>query len=188
MKAPSGFPSQRASNAENDSISWRHHECDGFVQVWDDILTPYILTPGSIYHTIFWPRCQYIVTVFWPLHDILTPPNSTSNGFVCYVQLPNVVYCYKYIIFMKVWVVQKESIIDTQAIIYMILILSYIFPSKYERQTKLCRRLFQGVKISRGGGGVQNTIFWPSGRIRISFGGINKSIITIQEILDLISI
>ena len=31
---------------------------------------------------------------------------------------------------MKVWVVQNESIIDTQEIIYMILILSYIFPSK----------------------------------------------------------
>ena len=51
---------------------------------------------------------------------------------------------------MKVWVVQNESIIDTQEIIYMILILSYIFPSKYERQSKLCRQLFQGVKISRG--------------------------------------
>ena len=51
---------------------------------------------------------------------------------------------------MKVWVVQNESIIDTQQIIYMILIVLYIFPSKYERQTKLCRRLFQGVKISRG--------------------------------------
>ena len=102
--------------------------------------------------TICWPRGQYIVTVFWPLHDILTPPNSTSNGFVCYVQLLNVVYCYKYIIFMKVWVVQNENIIDTQEIIYMILILSYIFPSKYERQTKLCRRLFQGFKISRGWG------------------------------------
>ena len=60
---------------------------------------------------------------------------------------------------MKVWVVQNESIIDTQEIIYMILILSYIFPSKYERQTKLCRRLFQAVKICRGGGGVENTIF-----------------------------
>ena len=152
MKAPSGFPSQRASNAENESISWRHYEWDGFVPVSDDILTPYILTPGSIYHTICWPRGQYIVTVFWPLHDILTPLNSTSNGFVCYVQLLNVVYCYKYIIFMKVWVVQNESIIDTQEIIYMILILSYIFPSKYERQTKLCRRLFQGFKISRGWG------------------------------------
>ena len=170
MKAPSGFPSQRASNAENDCISWRHHECDGFVPVWDDILTPYILTPGSIYHTIFWPRGQYIVTVFWPLHDILTPPNSTSNGFVFYAQLLNVVNCYKYIIFMKVWVVQNESIIDTQEIIYMILILSYIFPSKYERQTKLCRRLFQGVKISRGWGwgakydilslGSSSDIFW----------------------------
>ena len=53
---------------------------------------------------------------------------------------------------MKVWVVQNESIIDTQEIIYMILILSYIFPSKYERQTKFCRRLFQGVKISSGVG------------------------------------
>ena len=92
-----------------------------------------ILTPGSIYR-------NGILT----LHDILTPPNGTSNGFVCYVQLLNVVYCYKYIIFMKVWVVQNETIIDTQEIIYMILILSYIFPSKYERQTKLCRRLFQG--------------------------------------------
>ena len=89
---------------------------------------------------------------------------------------------------MKVWVVENESIIETQEIIYMILILSYIFPSKYERQTKLCRRLFQGVNISGGGGGVQNTIFWPSGRVRISFVSINKSIITIQEIIDLISI
>ena len=43
---------------------------------------------------------------------------------------------------MKVWVVQNESIMDTQEIIYMILILSYIFTSKYERQTKNCRRLF----------------------------------------------
>ena len=60
------------------------------------------------------------------------------------------VYCYKYILFMKVWVVQNESIIDTQEIIYMILILSYIFPSKYERPTKSCRRLFQGVKIFSG--------------------------------------
>ena len=188
MKPPRGFTSQRASNAENDSISWRHHECDGFVPVWDDILTPYILTPGSIYHKIFWPRGQYIVTVFWPLHDILTPPNSTSNGFVCYVQLLNMVYCYKYIIFMKVWVVQNESIIDTKEIIHMILILSYVFSSKYERQTKLCRRSFQRVKISRGWGWVQNTIFWLSGRVGISFGRINKSIITIQEIIDLISI
>ena len=89
---------------------------------------------------------------------------------------------------MKLWVVKNESIMDTQEIIYMILILSYIFPTKYERQTKLCRQLFQGVKISRGGGGVQNTIFWPSGRVGISFGSINKSIITIQEIIDLISI
>ena len=90
---------------------------------------------------------------------------------------------------MKVWVVQNESIIDTQEIIYMILILSYIFPSKYERQTKLCRRLFQGVKISSGvGGGVQNTMFWPSGRVGISFGSINKNIITIQEIINIISI
>ena len=89
---------------------------------------------------------------------------------------------------MKVWVVQNETIIDTQEIMYMILILSYIFPSKYERQTKLCRRLFQGVKYLGGGGGVQNTIFWPSGRVRISFGSINKSIIAIQEIIDLISI
>ena len=170
MKASSGFPSQRASNVENDSISWRHHECDGFVPVWDDILTPYILTPGSIYHSIFWPRGQYIVAVFWPLHDILTPPNSTSNVFVCYVQLLNVVYSYKYIIFMKVCVVQNESIIDTQEIIYMILTLSYIVPSRYERQTKLCRRLFQGVKISRGWGwgakydiltlGSSSDIFW----------------------------
>ena len=45
---------------------------------------------------------------------------------------------------MNVWVEQNKSIIDTQEIINMILILSYIFPSKYERQTKLCRRLFQG--------------------------------------------
>ena len=89
---------------------------------------------------------------------------------------------------MKVWVVQNESIIDTKEIIYMILILLYIFPSKYERQTELCRRLFQGVKISRGWGWVENTIFWPSGRVGISFGSINKSIITIQEIIDLISI
>ena len=37
---------------------------------------------------------------------------------------------------MKVWVVQNESIIDNQEIIHMILILSYIFPSRYERQTK----------------------------------------------------
>ena len=62
-------------------------------------------------------------------------------------------------IFMKVWVVQNESIIDTQEIIYMILISSYIFPSKYERQTQICRRLFQGVKLSWRGGGVQNTTF-----------------------------
>ena len=37
--------------------------------VWDDILTappPYILTPGSIYRMIFWPRGQYIVTIFLP--------------------------------------------------------------------------------------------------------------------------
>ena len=116
------------------------------------------------------------------------PPNITSNGIVCYVQLLNVVYCCKYIIFMKVWVVQNESIIDTKEIIYMILILSYIFPSKYERQTKLCRRLFQGVKYLGRWGGVQNTIFWPSGRVGIYFGSINKSIITIQDIIDLISI
>ena len=50
---------------------------------------------------------------------------------------------------MNVWVEQNESIIDTQEIINMILILSYIFQSKYERQAKLCRRLFQGVKIFR---------------------------------------
>ena len=129
-----------------------------------------------------------LLTVFWPLHDILTPPNITSNGIVCHVQLLNVVYCCKYIIFMKVWVVQNESIIDTKEIIYMILILSYIFPSKYERQTKLCRRLFQGVKYLGRWGGVQNTIFWPSGRVGIYFGSINKSIITIQDIIDLISI
>ena len=54
---------------------------------------------------------------------------------------------------MNVWVEQNESIIDTQEIINMILILSYIFPSKYERQTKLCRWLFEGVKIFRGWGG-----------------------------------
>ena len=52
---------------------------------------------------------------------------------------------------MNVWVEQNESIIDTQEIINMILILSDIFP-KYERQTKLCRRLFQVVKIFRGWG------------------------------------
>ena len=47
---------------------------------------------------------------------------------------------------------------------------------------------FRGSTYLGGGGGVQNTIFWPSGRVRISFGSINKSIITIQEIIDLISI
>ena len=69
---------------------------------------------------------------------------------------------------MKVWVVQNETTIDTQENMYMILILSYIFPSKYERQTKLCRRLFQGFKISRGWGakydiltlGSSSDIFW----------------------------
>ena len=36
----------------------------------------YILTPGSIYRTIFWPQGQYIVMIFCPPpppHDILTP-------------------------------------------------------------------------------------------------------------------
>ena len=92
---------------------------------------------------------------------------------------------------MNVWVEQNEGIIDTQEIINMILIVPYIFPSKYERQTKLCRRLFQGVKIFRGWGWrgcQQNAIFWPSERVGISFGSINKSIITIQEIIDMISI
>ena len=54
---------------------------------------------------------------------------------------------------MNVWVEQNEGIIDTQEIINMILIVPYIFPSKYERQTKLGRRLFQGVKYLGGGGG-----------------------------------
>ena len=53
---------------------------------------------------------------------------------------------------MNVWAEQNESIIDTQEIINMILILSYIFPSKYERQTKLSRRLFQVSKYLGGGG------------------------------------
>ena len=87
-----------------------------------------ILTPESIYRNGILTPSRYF-----------TPPNSTSNGFVCYVQLLNGVCCYKYMIFMKRWVVQNESIIDTQEIIYMIWILTYIFPSRYERQTKLCR-------------------------------------------------
>ena len=45
---------------------------------------------------------------------------------------------------------------------------------------------FRGSKYL--GGGVQNAIFWPSGRVGISFGSINKSIITIPEIIDIISI
>ena len=140
---------------------------------------------------IYWPRGQYIIRYFDPFTIFWPPPNSASNSFVCYVQLLNMVYCYMYIIFMNVWVEQNESIIDTQEIINMILIVSYIFPNKYERQTKLCRRLFQGVEIFRGWGGgvcVQNAIFWPSGRVGIYFGSINKSIITIQEIIDIISI
>ena len=103
---------------------------------------------------IYWPRGQYIIRYFDPFTIFWTPPNSASNSFVCYVQLLNEMYCYMYIIFtwfMNVWVEQNESIIDTQEIINMILILSDIFP-KYERQTKLYRRLFQGVKIFRGGG------------------------------------
>ena len=40
---------------------------------------PYILTPGSIYRTIFWPRGQYIVTIFWPPSRCFDPP-------------PNIVY------------------------------------------------------------------------------------------------
>ena len=143
---------------------------------------------------IYWPRGQYIIRYFDPFTIFWPPPHSASNSFVCYVQLLNMVYCYMYIIFMNVWVEQNESIIDTQEIINMILIVSYIFPSKYERQTKLCRRSFQGVKMfrgwgwRRGGGGVQNAIFWPSGRVGISFGSSNQSIITIQEIIDIISI
>ena len=165
MKAPRGFPSQRASNAENDSISWRHHECDGFVPVWDDILTPYILTPGSIYYTIFWPRGQYIVTAFWSLHDILTPPDSTSNDFVCYVQLLNVVCCYKYIIFMEVWVVQNESIIDLIHLDTSLIHLRYIFSSKYERQNFVVD-YFRGSKYLGEGVGCKIRYFDP----RVEFG------------------
>ena len=77
------------------------------VPVWDDILTPLyidpgyidpkvnisydILTPGSIYRNDIWTPSRY----FDP------PPNSTQNGFVGYDQLLNVVYCYRYIIFMN---------------------------------------------------------------------------------------
>ena len=101
---------------------------------------------------IYWPRGQYIIRYFDPFTIFWPPPNSASNSFFCYVQLLNVVYCYMYIIFMNVWVEHNKSIIDTQEIINMILILSYIFPSKYERQRKLCRRLFQGVNVFRGWG------------------------------------
>ena len=131
---------------------------------------------------IYWPRGQYIIRYFDPFTIFWPPPNSASNSFVCYVQLLNLVYCYMYMIFMNVWVELNESIIDTQEIINMILILSYIFPSKYERQRKLCRWLFQGVKVFRGWG-------WGCKmRVGIYFGCINKSYITIQEIIDIISI
>ena len=55
-----------------------------------ETMTPYILTPESIYHTIF-----------WHLHDILT--YSASNSFVCYVQLLNVVYCYCIVCVAHAW-------------------------------------------------------------------------------------
>ena len=48
---------------------------------------------------------------------------------------------------MKVWVVQNESIIDTQEIIYMILILSYIFPSKYKTNKTLSSIISGGQNI-----------------------------------------
>ena len=88
-----------------------HHECDGFVPVWDDILTP-----------TYWPRGQYIIRYFDPFTIFWPPLNCALNSFVCYVQLLNVVHCYMYIIFMNVWVEQNGSIIDTQEIINMILI------------------------------------------------------------------
>ena len=46
---------------------------------------PYILTPGSMYRTIFWPRGQCIITIFWPPSQYFDPPpNSTKNSFVGY--------------------------------------------------------------------------------------------------------
>ena len=51
---------------------------DGQNQHRDDIWPPYILTPGSICRTTFWPRGQYIVTIFYS-HSLYfdPPPNST---------------------------------------------------------------------------------------------------------------
>ena len=49
----------------------------GYCQLWDDILTPYILTPGSIYRKIFWPRGQYIVTIFLPPSWYFDPPPNS---------------------------------------------------------------------------------------------------------------
>ena len=89
---------------------------------------------------------------------------------------------------MKVWVVRNESIIDTQEIIYMIWYYHTSSQVNMKDKQNFVVDYFKGSKYLGGGGGVQNTIFWPSGRVGISFGSINKSIITIQEIVDLILI
>ena len=57
---------------------------------------------------------------------------------------------------MKVWVVQNESIIDTQEIIDMILISSQI---NMKDKQNFVVDYFRGSKYLGGGGGVQNTIF-----------------------------
>ena len=80
---------------------------------------PYILTPGSIYRTIFWPGGQYIVTIFWPPLTIFWPPLTIfwpplpivyKTSFVGYAQLLNAVYCYIYIIFMNSEMIGVEQI------------------------------------------------------------------------------
>ena len=57
--------------------------------------------------------------------------------------------------------------------------------NKYEMQKKPLSSIHWGWKYPDGGVKISYDIFTP-GRVGIAFGSVKKSIITIQEIIDMI--
>ena len=76
------FPAQRASNAENVSISWRHHVYDN--SVLDASTTPVCSICSLLLRHAWWPILLhwYAVYFYWNLNALNFTPPPPPNAFM----------------------------------------------------------------------------------------------------------